>query len=432
MAKKAKRVRVKGRLLTARQTREREERIHRNALQRREAALNDPARVTQPLTPRLLSQELQGAERSQFGGEEQALRGQIGVSDQMSRNIPAWFQDYQNQIQHATAQQQGFFQGAAAAQQQLLGQLQQTSQTQNAQLAQQEQASAAQRGAQVDPSLARTAQQAADARAASMAGQVGLTQTLGANAGAFMGGVGVSAAQQRVSAQTDEFNTRRNLGREEQDLQRRKGDFRTAFRRQAREDERRFQLEQQAFGLNVAKAQDDARADRSRARDRKTDNERAAADTQRQARKDARDQNMSDAEFIAKYGITPAEARRGVPPTRGPGTKDQSDKIGGGGKSSITSTQRRNAKTKFRRAQSLARSIGVRRGEGQDTVNFLVDKKGFDPLLARAAVMTALYGGVDAKTRRRVHREYGIYLRLSRNKPRSQQDAVKNVRVPVN
>jgi len=90
---------------------------------------------------------------------------------------------------------------------------------------------------------------------------------------------------------------------------------------------------------------------------------------------------------------------------------------GGGGASPSTI---RNAHRDIRKAYQLAdsaRQAGklaperVKPGSqttGQKFVTFLTEKKGLDPLLAKAGVSYALYGRVDPKIRRQLMGEYGV------------------------
>jgi hypothetical protein len=368
------------------------------SLRARQVAANAPERLTEPLTPRGLQSELQAAETLQFQPEQRAIEGQRRISEQMGRNIPAWYANYQNAVagaarwQNATNQQlqQGIATRTKATSDQDAAQRQA--------LVQKEEESARMRGATVDPSVERTAQQASTARRASsdaFANQAGLQ---GQTQAAYLGHLYRIGAGQQTEELKREAGRRRLIEQENQDLQTRRGAFRTEYTQKARERERQYGLERAAFGLKeseaVAEVQDEKRRRRlERARIKET--RRAARErtaTQRRGQDvTRRGQDLSHADRVAARNKP-----KGAPK----------------GKSPFTPTQRRGAKSKFENALSFARQTGAKRGQGKQLVAAL-EGEGYDSLMAKAAAEQALYGGVSAATRNKIRKRYGFVPKLS-------------------
>ena len=79
----------------------RRQRLHKAAMKRRKDAQNDPARITQPLTPKLLDREMEAATKLQFGDQEREIQGEQRASDLHSQRIGGWFNEYQAKIREA-------------------------------------------------------------------------------------------------------------------------------------------------------------------------------------------------------------------------------------------------------------------------------------------------------------------------------------------
>jgi hypothetical protein len=373
--------------------RARRKRIHENALKRREAAQNDPARVTAPLTPRTLNRELESSTRLRFGPEEAALDSQFRSNAERQRLIPGWFQNYLDSIKQAEASR---IQQHAQAQAEITARSGQPDQF----------ASGSQAG-----------QQAQAARGASTANFQNLMTTQNLARGTYYSQLGVAGQGAQVQALQQNAGLARGLERERQDLGRQKGDYKVQLKGQLRDKERQYGLERAAFGLKEADVALDAA-------DKRADNRRQnrAAQDARRAKRDA--DRWKRAEFIAKYGVTPQEARTLSPqelarrikshkPGKAGGSSGDSDGSGG---SSVTPTQRRDAKRTFRTALDLAQGAARAGGSSGDIARFLQSKKIRDPLVRQAAAETAVNGGVSPSLRKRFYKEYGIYLRVARKR----------------
>lgn len=421
MAKRrTRRVRIRGRLLTEAETRRRARRIHQNALKRREAARNDPSRITQPLTPKLLDRELDSAVRQKFRGQERQLEGEQRISDAQQRAIDGAFDLYAKRLQDIEQRTKDAY-GKAGQK------IDERTQASAAQAEQQRQAlSAAQkadaekRGATVDPSLDATAQQAAAARRAIADSFGNLVSTQGANQGAYLLDKERIGERSRIDEKGKEGARRRLIEQAIRDLGAEKGDFRIQYKADARDRERKYGLERAAFDLDAYEARQEAAADRSKARaDAREDRRKARKDRQDRVPKGFRSlrqfEQWRDKHIAHGHNVTSTGGHTIPGKGKGKGGSGGSGGSGGGRKNPFTPTQRNNAKRTFRQYVDIIRDQGVKRGRGQTALNYLVDEHGAgsDRSLARAAVMTALYGGVDQKTRNRIYRDYGIYLRLS-------------------
>lgn len=234
------------------------------------AAEADPFNT--PLTPETLAQQVAAQAGLAYGGQEQEIAGQRAVSAQMQRNIPAWYQDYQNALAMATQQRGAAYAGALGAQQNVANQSSALDAQQRAQTGQAMQADAASRGATVDPALAQQSQQAAASRRGALDQMAGLTAATGAAEVAFGANRQVVGAGQRLTAQLGEAQRGRSIDTAAQRLAGEKGSFSANARQKLIDNEHTKQLENKAFGLNVVKAQQDAEqaqqtaADRRRAR----------------------------------------------------------------------------------------------------------------------------------------------------------------------
>jgi hypothetical protein len=210
-----------------------------------------------PLTPETLAQQVAAQAGLAYGGQEQEISGQRAVSAQMQRNIPAWYQDYQNALAMATQQRQGAYAGAQAAQANTAASSSALDAQQRAQTGQAMQADAATRGATVDPALAVQSQQAAASRRGTLDQMSSLTAATGAAEVAYGANRQVVGAGQKLSAQLGEAQRGRNIDTAAQELAGEKGQYATSTRQKLIDSEHTKQLENKAFGLNVEKAKAD-------------------------------------------------------------------------------------------------------------------------------------------------------------------------------
>lgn len=228
-----------------------------------------PFDANAPLTADTLNQNVQAASDLQYGGQEQALQGQRGVNAQMAQNVPVWFGDYQRALAQATQQTAGAYGAALAVQQNTANSSSALDAQQRASMMQGLQTDAASRGATVDPALAAQGQQAAASRRGMLDQFAGLTANQGAAQVTYGANRQVVGAGQKLTAQLGEAQRTRNIGVQAQDLARQKGQFAVNTRQKLIDNEHTKTLENQAFGLNVQKAQATVAARQQAAADRK-------------------------------------------------------------------------------------------------------------------------------------------------------------------
>ena len=251
-------------------------RLHKAAMERRKAAQNDPARITQPLTPKLLARETEAATKLQFGDQEREIQGEQRASDLHNQRIGGWFNEYQAKVREAQqrtaavyGQQQASMQAASL----------QAGQQDNAQLQQlqgQGQADAANRGAVMDPGASAMAQQAIAARGTTNATQSNLVGSQGANQSAYLIDRERIGARSGIEERGKESSRRRTLDRNMREVQKDKGEFKVKYKSEARDKERKSQLEQMVFAGEMAQNQQKAEGDAAalRSSERKSSAER--------------------------------------------------------------------------------------------------------------------------------------------------------------
>lgn len=222
------------------------------------AAANDPAALTAPMTPKLLDTNVQAATAQAYAPQEQELADQAKVSDATAASIPSWFSDYRAAQAHATEQTKQAYAGAAAINQNAVNTTSQLSAQDQANNDAAMQADAKTRGATVDPSIAAMASQADAARRSVGDSQTALLGGIGATQTAYRSGQQVVGAGQQLRAQTDESARRRNIGVKRERLAKDKGNYAVTTRQKLIDSEHTKQLENKAFDLNTTKVQIDA------------------------------------------------------------------------------------------------------------------------------------------------------------------------------
>lgn len=272
-------------------------------------AANDPARVTEPLTPAALAAQAQATTAAEFGPKEAEIQRQRGISDQQQKNVTDWYAQYQQTLQGIQARSQA---DAAATQGQVAGAVSSSAALNTAEgqrVDQQAAADATARGGRVDPTLSVQAGQGGLARnallssfGAQLAAQGGINRDYQRN----IEGAGV---KQGIEQHVKESANRNQLERDAGDVATQKGAFAAKTAGDLRESERKYLLEQAAFGLNAQKAA--TAADPPVTKDQ-------AADNARQTAKDKREKQKDDYQRAHKTGPykeggpaaeTPAEAR---------------------------------------------------------------------------------------------------------------------------
>lgn len=211
------------------------------------------------VTNRDLDRDTKAATGVRYGYADSELQKRYAQSDAMMQQIPQWFDYYRGQLQ-----QLGLADAAAAqyATDQITG-LGGTMAAAASKAATQDQAAMAQdaaiRGATVDPQAAVRAQQAAAVNTADLANQAALQTQLGYNSGQYFRGQEGVSEQAKVQQRLAEIAYRRNqIDPDAAQLAREKGDYGTTYRSDRVDKERQAVLENAAFGLDVAKANQSA------------------------------------------------------------------------------------------------------------------------------------------------------------------------------
>lgn len=326
----------------------------------------------QPLTGRSLNREVRALTNYQYGGQRRELDQQRRISDQTMGSIPGWYQEYERTIQENAARVKAANEQAQAAAYQQANTAASADVQAARALLQQQQASAAQRGATVDPEAYAALNQGAAGR-----------QALGSSFGGMLAAQGQAAytraqdesriGQGRKLAHLErERGIRFDIDKLGEDLAREAGDYRTKARGELREGERRYALERQAFGLDVAKAKQDVRESKlDRRQDRlKERRDRMEADRKYRLDREKFGEDVARDRYQRRHGLSEYK-----PPSSGGGS--------GGGESKYTRSQKNANQSEFRKARSLGGGLD---GKPGDIIGFLVNKKSIDPLIARAAV----------------------------------------------
>jgi hypothetical protein len=359
-------------------------------------------------TGKTLERELEAGLKLKYGGQERQLGAEERISRQQTANVGSWYDNYVKALAAAQTQTQAGYQqaqqgiygqaGAGAAQ----------DEAQRAKLAQEAQQSAQLRGAAVNPEVQAQAQQAAQANRALSSSFGGLVAAQGASEAAFAGTRRGAAGLSKVRALEDESRRARQIQALRRELETEKGSARYDLRRQLREEERKYALERQAFGLNVAKAEEDVRASQQRERNVRR-GQRTVARSKRQTLKQQK--MAADRRYQLdreKFGADQAKERYQrthkvgpYKPAKGPGGGTPKGPSGG-----LTPSQRRSYRDKW---------------EGY-VGNILTGEKppkGVNPMLGAAAneYVRNKRKGVSAKTAKKIKKRFGFNIRVY-NRPK--------------
>lgn len=364
---------------------------------------NDPSKVTAPLTPNTLAAETASAQQMKYGPQETQYGQQIANSDAQQGRISTWFNEYLQKVAEARQQTDAAYAQAQANVQAQDAALNQSSQNQQSQVAQQNTAQQNLTGNAGDPNLAAQAAQASTARQALTNSFGAMLSTQGAAAstrGAERGAIG---SLQALQAHQTESGHRAQILQQLQATEAEKGAFGVQYGADARDKERKYLLEQAAFGLNEQKAATDAA-------DTANDNQQAATNADNAnknaaaGRKTTRQNNKSSqktqrvnsertqAQKIADRKQRDADQKRRAAETHRHNVAQENKKSGSGGGSSsggssgLTPTQRRASNQSLAKAQALARQSGkLNSANSQAAVDKLV-AKGIPRVLASIAV----------------------------------------------
>jgi hypothetical protein len=376
-----------------------------------------PYNPLDPVTGKGLDRELDAALKLKYGGQERQLGAEERISRQQTANVGSWYDNYVKALIAAQTQTQAGYQ---QAQQGIYGQANAGAtqdEAQRARLAQEAQQSAQLRGATVNPEVQAQAQQAAQANRALSSSFGGLVGTQGASEAAFAGTRRAAAGLSKVRALEDESRRARQIQALRRELATEKGSARYDLRRQLREEERKYALERQAFGLNVAKAEEDVRASQQRERNVRR-GQRTVARSKRQTLKQQK--MVADRRYQLdreKFGAAQAKERyqrsHGLGAYKPAGKKGGGGGGGGGGRAGggLTPSQRRSYRDKW---EGYVGNILYRPKEKIPG--------GANPLLVRAAseYVKNKRKGVSRSTAQKIKKRFGFNVRIY-NAPKAKR-----------
>jgi hypothetical protein len=336
--------------------------------------------------------EVDALAQLQFGPQERQLAEQRAIEAQRGVNQNSWYSDlYQRSLQAAQASQAG----ALAAQQAAYAQGNQnfaTDQAANQGLLQQQNQQAAIRGTATDPMLAQQMQQGAQVRQQQQTQFGNLAGQLGQNQAGYAGARTIQATEQGIQAQSDTQARQRKVESLAQELLADKGAFKVKTGMELQQTAHKQRLENKAFGLDVAQEQFDQQ-------DALADNRRMSKSErrqQREARSRIRDRRLDNTRADRSLSLSERKEQR---------MRDQDladdGKLNGssGGKGKYSQSQMNSNQESYRKARSIAG--GIKGGKKGDIIRFLSNKKGVDPLIARAVVAPGtLTAGQRAELRR--------------------------------
>jgi hypothetical protein len=338
---------------------------------------------------RRLPPEVQSALTLKYGPQENDLASQARVSDLAQQRIPAFFDQYRQQLQQINQAQQAGYQQA----QNEIAQM--TASTQGAQPQDPNAANdAAIRGATVDPALAQRAEAAAQQRGIGASVFGGLLSTQKAALGAYgQGQLGV-ATQEQGRQSSLESARGRQMAQKRSELTAQKGADTVQLIQQLKEAAHKAQLEDIAFNNTQIKTADQLKnSARNRAKSR-ADQRNSRANRILQSKK------FGSAEEKDRF-----ERRNHLGPYKPPSSGKGSGKDG---KPAYTRLQRSSAREDLSGAIDLAQHT-TKGGDQRSAYDFLTQAKHVKPSIARAAVEYVFSGNISDKTRRTLYGRYGIH-----------------------
>lgn len=357
------------------------------------------------LSPRQANSLSQNAAQIKYGPA-------LSIDRQQVANIPGWFQGYQNQVAQLQQAQQAATQGLVGGINNAQGQLATQQQTsQNAALRAMGQ-DAATRGATVDPSLAATSSQFQTGLNALSASDAARAQALGQSEQNYLQNLGLiqqAAGQRAQTAAQNKLSQDTQLS----------GAYANTVKQQLIANAQKVGIENATLNLNSQKANQSFQlgSQKLRLANRVAGNNNANAKARINAtirgqninaslRRDA--QNMTRAQFMAKYGISPGDALKGAKPLRG---------LKGSGAGGLTPTQVRSYAKLRDKAISIMqldpkKPSATNPGSVAQWSNQLTAKLNVPHDLAVGIVDQFVYGGVDQKTANHLFKVYGIHLKV--------------------
>lgn len=214
-----------------------------------------------PLTGPALKQEMKAAERLEFGDRAEELRRRTASQQQTTANTGSYYDDYRAALSAATQRVNAAnAEAVGATQHRVDNAFQQDSAAVKAR-----DAAASEQAAKLGRGPVQSEEGARAVEAQRSQGEQSLARLRGAAAAdtRFMEFRGANAALGKAQALDREHARERELGRESRQLEKEKGAFRVDFRRQSRDDERKWAAIQQEFGLDKQRLKLDKRRQRA-------------------------------------------------------------------------------------------------------------------------------------------------------------------------
>lgn len=241
----------------------------------RQRELASPFIEGSPLSLQDVLRERRAAEQLEFGPVESELQRALGAeqtrSQQQTQNIGNWFARYKEDLERAKASSVQPFQSGMADVQARAGASQAASDESLKALTAQMQGDAASRGQAFSGAPSLDAAQAEASRRSVADAMTALLQSQGASTGGYFdaskGVAGSAQVSEFLREQAQHTGALKDLEMQRGEVAREKGAFRTEYLGKRRDEERTSVLENKAFGLDVAKAEQDASDDKARQED---------------------------------------------------------------------------------------------------------------------------------------------------------------------
>lgn len=196
-----------------------------------------------PLTPKGLRREVRARTRLQYGELGRALRGDLRASRAQSRNLNAWYNEYQREMDKLRSGQLANTQALQTQMASNAGAVSQAGAATRDALQAEEDRSAAIRGTvSTGENTSRDAAGAAQ-RSALAASSRDAAAQMGASSNNLLTGIAAAAELGRQADQRAERNTRLQTRSKLRDLKREKGDFRVKTRGDLRQSERDWTIQ---------------------------------------------------------------------------------------------------------------------------------------------------------------------------------------------
>lgn len=199
---------------------------------------NKTSFLTKPLNRKRYRRERKAAERLQFGPQKRQLKAEKRESREQERRVGGYFDQYRAQLAALQQGQQDAYNAAYGKVAQATG-LNQDAGIRDRLRAEEE------RDAQVRGTTASAtpyAEAAELSRQRLASGAAATVATQGARQSAYLADKQRIGAREGVEQQLKEAERRRAINQDQRSLAKERGDFRTTFRTEAREGERRYEL----------------------------------------------------------------------------------------------------------------------------------------------------------------------------------------------